>query len=223
MKKHYYVYRITNKVNGKPYIGSRKYEGDDPYTDSYMGSSIYLNEEMKTIGISNFEKEILGFYDSPEEALNAESEMIESINTLEPRGYNRYIPLKGFCRTNVGVTDEARSNMSYSALNRNRDDKEIGKKIKEAWLNKSDEEKQLIKDKISNAHKGKKHSLAINMSKGRKGRKVSEESKAKMRETIRLKKEQKDINKAINLISESNLSIEQLNLLHKRILVKLHI
>lgn len=213
MKIFYYVYKITNKLTGKPYIGSRKYEGDDPYKDDYMGSSIYLNEEMKTIGGVNFEKEILGFYNSPKESLDMESEMIEKVNTLEPNGYNRYIPNKGFCRTGQKATDEARSNMSYAALCRNRDDQEVGKKVKEAWYNKSDEEKQIIKDKISNAHKGKKHSLAVNMSKGRKGRKVSEESKAKMRETKRLQKEQKDINKAIELLMSSNLSKEQISLL----------
>lgn len=54
----YYIYRITNLINGKTYIGQHKYE--DLY-DSYMGKGKHLLAAQKKYGIKNFKKDILVF------------------------------------------------------------------------------------------------------------------------------------------------------------------
>lgn len=52
----FYIYRITNKVNGKTYIGQHKYKY---INDDYMGSGILLHRAFKKYGKENFSKEII--------------------------------------------------------------------------------------------------------------------------------------------------------------------
>lgn len=53
----YCIYRITNCINGKTYIGQHKYN-KTPY-DDYMGSGNILKKAQKKYGIENFIKGII--------------------------------------------------------------------------------------------------------------------------------------------------------------------
>ena len=72
-KKHYLVYKTTNLVNGKVYIG--KHETDN-LDDGYLGSGILIQRAIEKYGKENFKREIL-FECSTREEMNAkEAELV---------------------------------------------------------------------------------------------------------------------------------------------------
>jgi hypothetical protein len=73
MKKVYTVYKTTNKVNGKFYIGVHK--TSNPF-DDYYGSGKFLKRAVAKYGIENFEKEILAIFEIPEDAYAMEAELV---------------------------------------------------------------------------------------------------------------------------------------------------
>ena len=61
---YYGIYKITNLVNGKMYIGQHKTTNID---DGYMGSGILIQAAVKKYGKENFRKEWIQFCESEDE------------------------------------------------------------------------------------------------------------------------------------------------------------
>ena len=61
---YHYIYKITNLINGKIYIGQHTTSNLD---DGYMGSGKILIRAIKKYGVGNFRKEIQGFYEDIDE------------------------------------------------------------------------------------------------------------------------------------------------------------
>ena len=74
----YLIYKITNKANGKFYIGAHQTERKD---DSYMGSGKAIVSAIKKYGFENFSKEILVECDSLEEMFACEKQLVVVGNT----------------------------------------------------------------------------------------------------------------------------------------------
>lgn len=85
METYYYVYKITNKVNGKIYIGVHK---TNDLNDRYFGSGKYLKQAIKKYGIENFEKEILQFCLSKEEMYGTERLLVNEEFVKRKDTYN---------------------------------------------------------------------------------------------------------------------------------------
>ena len=72
-RKYNYLYKITNNINNKIYIGVHR---TDNLEDGYMGSGKILKRSQEKYGIENFEKNILDFFNTYQEALDAERAMV---------------------------------------------------------------------------------------------------------------------------------------------------
>ena len=133
----YYIYRITNLVNGKTYIGQHKYKALD---DNYMGSGKHLKSAQTKYGIENFKKDILVFNVANKE----HADLLERTFIASER-------------EKVGIKNcyNIMDGGNGGSLKGRRLSEETKKKISEVHKGKhlSDETKK----KLSEALKGKKH------------------------------------------------------------------
>ena len=81
----YTIYKITNMVNGKIYIGCHKTKDLD---DEYMGSGNLLKRAIKKHGLDNFKKEILEVFDSAKGMFECESLLVNKEFVKDSNTYN---------------------------------------------------------------------------------------------------------------------------------------
>ena len=81
----YTIYKTTNNINGKYYIGKHKTQNLD---DNYLGSGKILNHAIKKHGINNFTKEYLFIFDNEEDMNNKEAELVSIEFIKEDTNYN---------------------------------------------------------------------------------------------------------------------------------------
>ena len=159
MKRYNYIYKITNNINGKIYIGKHS---TDKLNDGYMGSGVLIKKAIQKYGIENFTKEYLAFCDN-EETLNwLERFYIKKYNAKEC-GYN--------------LSDGGEGVLGVKGLKRTEETK---KKLSDSHKGKlfSVEHKK----KLSVAHKGKQRSEEHKrkLSESNKGKRRSEETRIKI-------------------------------------------
>jgi len=150
-KKYNFVYLTINTVNGKCYIGDHS---SNNLNDNYIGSGLYLLRAIKEYGKQNFKREILEFFDTKEEAFNAQEGYIKQYDSLAPNGYN--ISPKGGHNVKGCFSEE-----TLEKISKNRSGIEPWNKGKTNIY--SEETKQKMrgpksddhKKKISQIHKGK--------------------------------------------------------------------
>ena len=196
MKNYNYIYKITNLLNNKIYIG--KHSTDD-LNDCYMGSGKIIKQAIKKYGIENFRKEYLAFCDKEDKLNWFEKFYIKKYDSTNyDIGYNLTPGGDGF---SVGHknTEESRKKMSEAHKGRKLSEEtrrkisesKIGKqrsyetKIRLSEVNKGKKLSDETKRKIGEAGKGRKYSEETRrkMSEARKGIKRSEETRKKMSES----------------------------------------
>jgi group I intron endonuclease len=82
---YYIVYKTTNQVNGKFYIGTHK---TIDLNDDYLGSGTLLKRAIEKYGVGNFKKEILFVFDNPEAMFAKEAEIVTEEFLSENNTYN---------------------------------------------------------------------------------------------------------------------------------------
>lgn len=84
-KKYYYLYQITNLINGKIYVGVHQ---TNNLNDDYMGSGLYLRRSYKEHGKENFKKDILKFFNSQEDMFKEEVKTVDTLFVKREDTYN---------------------------------------------------------------------------------------------------------------------------------------
>ena len=154
----YTVYKTTNIINNKIYIGVHKTTNPN---DSYLGSGLHLKTSIQKYGKQNFKKEILFEYDNEHDAYLKESQLVDDKFIKNNNNYNLTCGGSGGNKINFKTTKHHMLNKHHS----------ISTKIKISNSMKGNVVSNETKRKISQSNLGKKltKSQCENISKSKIG------------------------------------------------------
>lgn len=177
--KKYYIYKTTNLINRKQYIGQHYGE----LNDDYLGSGTILKKAIEKYGKENFKKEVLYISQDEEENNKKEKEFIQMFNaTQNPLFYNIHEGGSG------GNTIKGYNEEQLKALKEKCRERMLGENNPKFGVKLSDETKEKIRQNRNTSYMQteeykKAMSQAVSKEKnGMYGKHHSEESKKKMSE-----------------------------------------
>lgn len=196
-----WIYKTTNLINNKIYIGQTRYIDND----NYFGSGNLILQAVKKYGKENFKKEILDSAKNQEELDEKEKKWIKFYNSQDKSigyniadgGYNvftmnahikekiskalkgKYVGENAF-RFGIPLTEKHKNAISIANKGKTMSD-ETRKKL--SIINTGKKHSLETRLKLSIAHTGKKLSIEhrLKISESGKGRKFSEYSKTKLK------------------------------------------
>lgn len=194
------VYKHTNKINGKSYIGITKRTIEQRVGDGYSGSR-HFNNAISKYGWENFETTILEENLTCDEACSKEKYYIEKYDSIN-NGYN--LEEGGIYGT---INPETRKLMSERMIGNTYSKNQVFSE--EAKKHISEGLKRLYFDpvrgaearrKLSEAHRGRIVSKETRrkQSESLKGRKVSEETKKKLSDAAKNRKVSEETKKKLS-------------------------
>ncbi|HLD89547.1 MAG TPA: NUMOD3 domain-containing DNA-binding protein [Patescibacteria group bacterium] len=144
----YVVYKITNIINNKIYIGCHRTAHVD---DTYMGSGRHLIAAQRKYGIQNFKKDILAVFDNHEDMSELEEILVNKDFVKHPFTYNL---IEGGYK-NIATINEFKLNLygKNGQKGYGQENLVCGNKLKTLLIASGRWEK--YKDKISKSHTGK--------------------------------------------------------------------
>ena len=146
----YFVYKITNIINGKSYIGfTSKNPPEKRWKEHVCSQSRYpINKALKKYSKENFEFTILSLNYNYNKALKEEIKFISKYNTIVPNGYNVTIGGEGV--TGIKKTIKQRKVHSQYMKNFYKEEenrKRMSQKIKDLYKD------PIFRDKMKDVHK----------------------------------------------------------------------
>jgi group I intron endonuclease len=183
------VYLVTNKIDGKQYVGQTTKTLEARWFDHIQTrknpSCKYLYSAVQKHGVESFEIETLVIVNSKEEMDRYERGLIKALGTKVPFGYN--LTDGGDGAQGFVFTDEQRRKISLGLMGRKMSDK-----ARQKLLERNKENKFFFGHKLSAEHRrlllehntGKKASLETRekMAIAHAGKRHTEETKQRMRE-----------------------------------------
>jgi len=164
-----YIYKITNKLNQKIYIGKNEKDKDK----NYFGSGLLIKRAILKYGIDNFVKEIIDIADSKEKLNELEKHWISFYNSQNPIiGYNimsggdggdtftnhpdkEYIRIKKkLSASHNPLSQEHKEKISKATLGKPKSDEARDKMSKARTGKKFGPRPDSVKEKIRNSKKG---------------------------------------------------------------------
>jgi group I intron endonuclease len=201
-KRYHFIYKTTNLLNGRYYIGMHS---TDDMNDGYMGSGIYLRRSLNKHGTRNHKREILEYCKTRQELKSREEEIVNLNEIAKKECMNLRVGGSGSRYIRV-TSDETRKKLSESHkgqipwIKGKTHSEETRRKLSEAgkgrklsvdhkqkitnwneqrWNTISDTDRQYMKSKfihnVSHSEESKQK-----MSKAHMGKKLSEEHKQKI-------------------------------------------
>ena len=167
---YYTIYKVTNKINGKFYIGSHKTRNLD---DGYMGSGKYLNHAIQKYGVEYFTKEILFVFETSEEMYAKETEIVNKDFLATENTYN--LKVGGFGGFDY-INDNPEKYLTEKRLSALMTNEERTKR----WMVKYNTDVQFRACVLNNLEKARITSHANNPEGTFKGRSHSEDTKQVM-------------------------------------------
>lgn len=169
--KYYCIYKITNLLNGKMYIGKHKTSNLD---DGYMGSGMLLKRAITKHGIENFRKEWLMFCEDEEEMNYMERVFVDQTWVDRSDTYNLKLGGEGGgCGANKGYrfTEEQKQHLSeaHKGIPSGRKGKLLSEEQKQRLsVIKKQQMTQEMKERISKTLSGRKRPEQSKKMNGRK-------------------------------------------------------
>ena len=178
-----YIYKITNNINGKLYIGETEEKNPQKRWKGHIYSiregkgCPLLRAAFKKYGEENFTFEVI-LECKKSERFIVEEQKIKEFNTLVPNGYNATIGGMGGGFRGKKHSDETKARMAkatadyYAALSPERKEE-----LRQILINRQN---TLPKRKLSEEHKQKIRNYRLG-----KGKKLSEETRAKISNSLK--------------------------------------
>lgn len=129
--KYYYIYKTTNLINERFYIGRHS---TNNLEDGYLGSGSIIKQAINKYGINNFKCEVLEFCKSIEDVIKREEEIVTAdfiqnplCYNAKPGGGNNYVVTVAWTDERKQQQRERISGENNPIFGRNRTDKEKAK------------------------------------------------------------------------------------------------